>query len=139
MMITCFGCEVSILTIIQSLIGFFIAAALVQSGLDKITDRKGNMDWLMGHFSKTFLSSSVPIMLTVVTLLELAGGLLCGIGALMVLFGECSLWLMYGLTISGVNFLMLFFGQRIAKDYEGAAVLVGYFILVILGLLTFTI
>jgi hypothetical protein len=78
-------------------------------------------------------------MLTVVTLLELAGGLLCGIGALMVLFGECSLWLMYGLTISGVNFLMLFFGQRIAKDYEGAAVLVGYFILVILGLLTFTI
>lgn len=139
MMITCFGCEVSILTIIQSLIGFFIAAALVQSGLDKITDRKGNMDWLMGHFSKTFLSSSVFIMLTVVTLLELAGGLLCGIGALMVLFGECSLWLMYGLTISGVNFLMLFFGQRIAKDYEGAAVLVGYFILVILGLLTFTI
>lgn len=139
MMITCFGCEVSILTIIQSLIGFFIAAALVQSGLDKITDRKGNIDWLMGHFSKTFLSSSVPIMLTVVTLLELAGGLLCGIGALMVLFGECSLWLMYGLTISGVNFLMLFFGQRIAKDYEGAAVLVGYFILVILGLLTFTI
>ena len=138
-MITCFGCEVSILTIIQSLIGFFIAAALVQSGLDKITDRKGNMDWLMGHFSKTFLSSSVPIMLTVVTLLELAGGLLCGIGALMVLFGECSLWLMYGLIISGVNFLMLFFGQRIAKDYEGAAVLVGYFILVILGLLTFTI
>ena len=139
MMITCFGCEVSILTIIQSLIGFFIAAALVQSGLDKITDRKGNMDWLMSHFSKTFLSSSVPIMLTVVTLLELAGGLLCGIGALMVLFGECSLWLMYGLTISGVNFLMLFFGQRIAKDYEGAAALVGYFILVILGLLTFTI
>ena len=138
-MITCFGCEVSILTIIQSLIGFFIAAALVQSGLDKITDRKGNMDWLMGHFSKTFLSSSVFIMLTVVTLLELVGGLLCGIGALMVLFGECSLWLMYGLTISGVNFLMLFFGQRIAKDYEGAAVLVGYFILVILGLLTFTI
>ena len=138
-MITCFGCEVSILTIIQSLIGFFIAAALVQSGLDKITDRKGNIDWLMGHFSKTFLSSSVFIMLTVVTLLELAGGLLCGIGALMVLFGECSLWLMYGLTISGVNFLMLFFGQRIAKDYEGAAVLVGYFILVILGLLTFTI
>ena len=139
MMITCFGCEVSILIIVQTLIGFFIAAALVQSGLDKITDRKGNMDWLMGHFSKTFLSSSVPIMLIVVTLLELAGGLLCGIGALMVLFGECSLWLMYGLTISGVNFLMLFFGQRIAKDYEGAAALVGYFILVILGLLTFTI
>ena len=117
-MITCFGCEVSILIIVQTLIGFFIAAALVQSGLDKITDRKGNMDWLMGHFSKTFLSSSVPIMLTVVTLLELAGGLLCGIGALMVLFGQCSLWLMYGLTISGVNFLMLFFGHRIAKDYE---------------------
>jgi hypothetical protein len=138
-MITCFGCEVSVLAIIQTLIGLFLATALIQSGLDKISDRKGNMDWLVGHFSKTFLSSSVPIMLTVITFLELASGLLCGIGALMVLFGKCSLWLMYGLTISAANFLMLFFGQRVAKDYDGAATLVGYFILVILGLFTFII
>ena len=41
-----------------------------------------------------------------------------------------------GLLIAALNFLALFFGQRIAKDYEGAAVLVNYFILNILGLLS---
>ena len=38
-MITCFGCEILVLTIVQVLIGLFIATALIQSGLDKITDR----------------------------------------------------------------------------------------------------
>ena len=52
-MITCFGCEILVLTIVQVLIGLFIATALIQSGLDKITDRKGNLEWLTGHFSKT--------------------------------------------------------------------------------------
>ena len=138
-MITCFGGEILVLTIVQVLIGLFIATALIQSGLDKITDRKGNLEWLTGHFSKTILNGTVPIMLTAVTLLELAGGLLCGIGGTMLLLGKNSQWLLYGLIVSGVNFLVLFFGQRTAKDYEGAAVLVGYFILVILGILTFTI
>ena len=41
-----------------------------------------------------------------------------------------------GLLVAALNFLALFFGQRIAKDYEGAAVLVNYFILNVLGLLS---
>lgn len=138
-MITCLGCEFSILSIVQLLIGLFIATALIQSGVDKITDRSGNLEWLSGHFSQTILRGTVPLMLTIITLLELAGGGLCLIGGVWVILGRCDQYLLYGLIISGVNFLALFFGQRIAKDYEGAAVLVGYFILVILGLLTFTI
>ena len=47
-----------------------------------------------------------------------------------------NMLLIIGLLIAALNFLALFLGQRIAKDYEGAAVLVNYFILNILGLLS---
>ena len=40
-----------------------VAILFIQSGLDKVFDWKGNMDWLTGHFSKTFLSGFVWIML----------------------------------------------------------------------------
>ena len=36
-----------------------------------------------------------------------------------------------------IDLIALFFGQRIAKDYQGAATLVGYFMLSILGIITF--
>ncbi len=138
-MINCLGCEITVLSIVQLFIGLFISIALIQSGIDKITDRSGNLEWLTGHFSESILKNTVPMMLSIVTVLELAAGGLCLTGGIMVILGKCNQYLLYGLIISGVNFLALFFGQRIAKDYEGAAVLVGYFILVILGLLTFTI
>ncbi len=138
-MITCFGCEITVLSIVQLFIGLFIATALLQSGLDKIIDRSGNLEWLTGHFNKSLLTGMVPLVLTIITFLELAGGGLCLIGGIAIIFYKCDQYLFYGLIISGINFIALFFGQRIAKDYEGAAVLVGYFILVILGLLTFTI
>ena len=35
----------------------------------------------------------------------------------------------YGAVISAVAIIALFFGQRLAKDYGGAAVLVPYFLL----------
>jgi hypothetical protein len=35
----------------------------------------------------------------------------------------------YGAVISAVAIVALFFGQRMAKDYAGAAVLVPYFLL----------
>jgi hypothetical protein len=34
-----------------------------------------------------------------------------------------------GALIGGVNIVALFFGQRVAKDYAGAAALVPYFLL----------
>jgi diacylglycerol kinase len=35
----------------------------------------------------------------------------------------------YGAVISAISIVALFFGQRMAKDYAGAAVLVSYFLL----------
>lgn len=129
--------QYSIIQIVQILIGAFLGVAMVQSGVDKITDWKGNHSWLVSHFSNSFLAPFVTLMLGTVTALETAGGLFLLFGAANgLIYGETT-YVLYGLIIIAINLLALFFGQRIAKDYEGAAVLVNYFMLTIIGLLTF--
>ena len=135
-MIEVFRVEINILTIAQSLIGIFLSIALLQSGSDKILNRNGNLEWLSSHFSNSPLSGLVPLLLNVVTILEIIGGSFTLIGSLMNLVNGNNILLTIGLLIAALNFLALFLGQRIAKDYEGAAVLVNYFILNILGFLS---
>ncbi len=120
----------------QSLIGLFLSIALLQSGFDKITDRIGNLEWLRGHFSDSPLHGLVPLLLSVVTVLETFAGSCTLMGSFVNLVNGNNMLLTIGLLIAALNFLALFLGQRIAKDYEGAAVLVNYFILNIIGLLS---
>ena len=135
-MIEVFQFDINLLNIVQSLIGFFLSTALLQSGLDKIIDRKGNLEWLSGHFSNSPLRGLVPLLLNVVTVLEIFAGSCTLIGSFVNLVNGNNMLLTAGLLVAALNFLALFFGQRIAKDYEGAAVLVNYFILNVLGLLS---
>ena len=135
-MIEVFQFDINLLNIVQSLIGFFLSIALLQSGLDKIIDRKGNLEWLSGHFSNSPLRGLVPLLLNVVTVLEIFAGSCTLIGSFVNLVNGNNMLLTAGLLVAAFNFLALFFGQRIAKDYEGAAVLVNYFILNVLGLLS---
>ena len=127
----------SIIQIVQILIGAFLGVAMIQSGVDKITDWKGNHSWLVSYFSNSFLAPFVTPMLGSVTALETVGGLLLLFGAGNGLINGDTYYVLCGLLVIAINLLALFFGQRIAKDYEGAAVLVNYFILTIIGLLTF--
>ena len=135
-MIEVFQFDINLLNIVQSLIGFFLSIALLQSGLDKIIDRKGNLEWLSGHFSNSPLQGLVPLLLNVVTVLEIFAGSCTLIGSFVNLVNGNNMLLTAGLLVAALNFLALFFGQRIARDYEGAAVLVNYFILNVLGLLS---
>ena len=135
-MIEVFQFDINLLNIVQSLIGFFLSIALLQSGLDKIIDRKGNLEWLSGHFSNSPLRGLVPLLLNVVTVLEIFAGSCTLIGSFVNLVNGNNMLLTAGLLVAALNFLALFFGQRIAKDYEGSAVLVNYFILNVLGLLS---
>ena len=135
-MIEVFQIEINLLNIVQSLIGLFLSIALLQSGFDKITDRIGNLEWLRGHFSDSPLHGLVPLLLNVVTVLEIFAGSCTLIGSFLNIVNGNNMLLTIGLLIAALNFLALFVGQRIAKDYEGAAVLVNYFILNVLGLLS---
>ncbi len=106
----------------------------LQSGIDKIVDRRGNLEWLKGHFAKSALAGVVPAMLTTITILELAAGILSAIGCIFVLLSRDSTVAFYGAIISAIAILALFFGQRMAKDYAGAAVLVPYFLITLVAI-----
>ena len=109
-----------------------VAIVFLQSALDKVFDWKGNLEWLTGHFSKTFLAPMVPVMLATITVLELITGTLAAVGIIYFL-ASGSLTLIFWASVVGATAITaLFFGQRVAKDYPGAAVLVPYFILVLI-------
>jgi diacylglycerol kinase len=67
--------------------------------------------------------------LSAITLLEVAAGALSAIGCLMLIVSRETTIAFYGAVGSAVALIALFFGQRMAKDYAGAAVLVPYFLL----------
>lgn len=123
--------------LLQLLVSAFLAVLFLQSGIDKIVDRQGNLQWLSGHFSKSPLAKIVPLMLGVLTIIELSAGLLSGIGFLAILFTHNSSIAFYGALVSAVAILCLFFGQRMAKEYAGAAVLVSYFLLTLAAIYVF--
>lgn len=121
-------------TLARMFICAFFAACFIQSGLDKIFDWKGNLDWLMGHFSKTFLKGMVPMMLGTVTFLEVLGGFSCLVSVFFILLNRPPVLPMLSMSIVCLNLVLLFAGQRIAKDYVGAATLTAYFIAAAFGL-----
>lgn len=111
--------------------GLLVAILFVQSGLDKVFDWKGNLEWLTGHFSKTFLARFVPVMFATITVLEVATGLIAAAGIVYYLVTGSLTWLFAASVLGAAAIAALFFGQRIAKDYPGAAVLIPYFLLLL--------
>lgn len=116
------------LLLMRALTAALLAILFLQSGLDKVVDRKGNLEWLTGHFAKSPLRGMVPLMVSVITLLELAAGALSAAGVVQLFLGATTL-AFWGAVLSAVSLVCLFFGQRLAKDYAGAGGLVPYFIL----------
>lgn len=112
----------------------FFAVLFLQSGLDKVFDFKGNLAYLSGHFEKSPLRSMVPMLLGVITLFEVATGVFCALGAVASLAGELEILAVAGLGLACATLIMLFTGQRLAKDYAGAAVLASYFAVALIGL-----
>ena len=119
--------------LLQIFVSAFLAILFLQSGIDKLVDRRGNLQWLQGHFAKSPLAGVVPALVTAITILEVAAGVLSAIGCLAITFWHDPTIAFYGAIISAVAIVALFFGQRMAKDYAGAAVLVSYFLLALVA------
>ena len=122
------------LLLLRILVSAFLAILFLQSGIDKIIDRQGNLQWLSGHFAKSPLAGMVPIMFGVLTIIEVAAGTLSGIGFLALLVAHNSTIAFYGAIVSALAVLCLFFGQRMAKEYAGAAILVPYFLVTLVAI-----
>jgi uncharacterized membrane protein YphA (DoxX/SURF4 family) len=114
--------------LLQILTSAFLAILFLQSGIDKVVDRRGNLEFLQGHFAKSPLSGMVPLLVTLITILELLAGILSAIGCALIVVTHDPTVAFYGAVISALSILGLFFGQRMAKDYAGAAILVPYFL-----------
>ena len=88
----------------------------------------GNLEWLKVHFAKSILSGVVPLLLGIITLIEVLAGVISAIGVVNIIVGNSNFIAFIGDAFA-MAILLLFFGQRIAKDYAGAGGLVSYFIL----------
>ncbi|MCH4822489.1 DoxX family protein [Gramella lutea] len=117
----------------ELLILIFILITFLQSGVDKASDWNGNTGWLKDHFSGTFLSGMVPLMVAIIMIIEIITGILAIIGIWQIIGDNDLSMALYACILACVTLLMLLFGQRVAKDYAGAFTLTGYFIVCMFG------
>jgi len=107
----------------------FLAITFTQSSLNKVFDWKGNLVYVGEVFSKVPVLREHPkLLLFSLTVMELSSGFLSAAGVIALVFTGSSKLACVGGMVSGVTFLSLLFGQRISKDYAGAAVLPAYFL-----------
>jgi putative oxidoreductase len=121
------------------LVTAFFAIVFLQSALDKLLDREGNLSYFRDHFKNSpFPPDAVPLLLTALAALEGLAGTLCALGVLSGSFSRPGLGLAAtGVAMSGLALVALLFGQRLAKDYAGAAVVAAYFAVALVGLSLF--
>lgn len=110
------------------LILVFLAITFLQSGYEKIFYWNDNVTWLKEHFSKTILKNQIPLALLHLLIIEIISGVLCVVGIIQLLSNSGREFGFYGAIFSCISLLMMLFGQRLAKDYDGARTIVIYFI-----------
>lgn len=120
--------------LLRGLSSLFITILFIQSGIDKVINWKDEKDFYTSHFKKSILKGTVPLLMPIITISELAAGFLSGIGLLIYLAGGSPNLAFLGMLLANLSVIQLFFGQRLAKDFEGAASLVAYFLVTLVGL-----
>ncbi len=123
--------------IAQILVSIFFSIIFFQSSIDKINDREGNLKFFNQHFKETFFQNYTSISLNLLVLLEITSAFLSCLGVFYKLLHHDSIFIYYGLLMSAIVLLSLLLGQRLAKDYAGAADITIYFILCIITILSF--
>jgi hypothetical protein len=118
----------------------FFAVVFLQSSLDKIFDPDGNIGFLREHFKNSPLpESAVWSMFWTLTVLEFVAGACSALGIVFFSFVSGGGFARLGIRFAVLALLALMVGQRLAKDYAGAAVVAAYFAVGMLGLVVFAI
>jgi hypothetical protein len=112
----------------------FFLIVFIQSGIDKIIDYTGNLTFLKGLFKAFFSPPLITLALISVTILEVISGVLCLIGIGDFILNDSSFIGLLGLITGSFALLILLFGQRVSKNYEGAKTIAIYFILAMIGI-----
>lgn len=112
----------------------FLVVTFLQSGVDKIVDWKGNLDFIKDHFKNSPLKNMVPLLLFKILVMEVVAGFLMTVGIFQLATSGAKEMAFYGLVISALSLIFLLIGQRLAKDYAGAMTLAVYFIITLIAL-----
>jgi len=112
----------------------FLIVTFLQSGIDKLTDWNGNLSFIKGHFKNSPLKNTVPLLLAIILIVEIAASIFMLIGIYQLYTSELKEMAALGVALSAVSLIFLLIGQRLAKDYAGAMTLAVYFIICLFGL-----
>ena len=99
----------------EVLILLFLIVTFLQSGIEKLTDWKGNLDFIKGHFAKSPLKNSVPLLLGIILILEVAAGILMIVGVYQLYTSGAKEMALLGVELSAISLICLLIGQRLAK------------------------
>ena len=111
----------------------FLIITYVISGYEKISDWKGNVNFIKNHFQNSPLKNSVPFLLAILLTLEIIASILMIIGVYQIYTLEVKEIALLGIELSAVSLIFMLIGQRLAKDYPGAMSLGVYFIITLCG------
>ncbi len=119
--------------ITEILLLLFLIVTFLQSGIDKVTDWKGNLSFIKDHFKNSPLKNSVPFLLAIILILEILAGALMFVGIFHLITNGSKEIALTGAILSALSLIFLLVGQRLAKDYAGAMTLAVYFMIAIFG------
>lgn len=117
----------------EILILLFLIVTFLQSGVDKITDWRGNLSFIKGHFENSPLKNMVPLLLGTILVLEIFASAFMIFGIYQLITEGAKEAALLGAEISAITLILLLVGQRLAKDYTGAMTLAVYFITTVFG------
>ena len=117
----------------EILILLFLIVTFMQSGIDKILDWKGNIEFIKSHVKNSPLRNNVPLLLAIILTIEIAAGIFMIIGTYQIYSSGLKEIALIGVELSAIALIFLLIGQRLAKDYAGAMTLAVYFIITLLG------
>lgn len=117
----------------EILILLFLMVTFLQSGIDKVSDWKGNVSFITGHFENSPLKSYTSILVAIILVMELVAGAMMLVGIFHLATTGNKEVALLGTEICALTLVFLLIGQRLAKDYAGAMSLAVYFIITVFG------
>ncbi|WP_370444316.1 DoxX family protein [Aquimarina sp. AU58] len=105
--------------IVSITILLFLLITFLQSGIDKIIDWKGNLSWLKEHFASTFMGNMVPLLLTIVLIIEMITAVCCVFGIYYLITDDITCYAVLAMFLACITLLMLLFGQSSKRLSRG--------------------
>ncbi len=88
--------------IVQILASLFFSIVFFQSGIDKIIDREGNLEFFKDHFKDTPLDKIFSPALSILAFLEITTAGVCLFGFTYSLIFADTTFIFYGLLLAGL-------------------------------------